>query len=80
MSVHVNLFSRLSPILGMRLYSSTASYELTLEYAIMKCLNMIGHCGGSKSLTATIHGLYMYRVHPQSRDYNYIVYGYINKL
>ena len=28
--------------LGIRLHSSTTSYELTLEYAIMKCLNMIG--------------------------------------
>ena len=30
-----------------------------LEYAIMKCLNLIGQCEGFKSLRATIHGLYM---------------------
>ena len=30
-----------------------------LEYAIMKCLNLIGQCEGSKSLRATIRGLYM---------------------
>ena len=31
-----------------------------LEYAIMKCLNLIGQCEGSKSLRATVHGLYMW--------------------
>ena len=33
--------------------------NLYLEYAVMKCLNLIGQCEGSKSLRATVRGLYM---------------------
>ena len=32
----------------------------SLEYAIMKCLNLIGLCEGSKSFRATIRGLYIH--------------------
>ena len=34
-------------------------YCLCLEHAVMKCLNLIGQYEGSKSLRATIRGLYM---------------------
>ena len=39
---------------------TAAQYVLLfLEYAIMKCLNLIGQCEGSKSLRDTVRGLYM---------------------
>ena len=34
-------------------------YNIILEYAIIKCLNLIGQCEGSESLRATVRGLYM---------------------
>ena len=41
------------------LYFRLITSKFPLEYAIMKCLNLIGQCEGSKSLRATVHGLYM---------------------
>ena len=35
------------------------TYSAFIEYAVMKCLNLIGQCEGSTSLRATVHGRYM---------------------
>ena len=51
----------------------------------MKCLNLIGQCEVSKSLRATVHGIYTYshvESIPKARSYicnNNVVYGYIIK-
>ena len=45
--------------IDMYLEKAEEELSLFLEYAIMKCLNLIGQCEGPKSLRATVRGLYM---------------------
>ena len=41
------------------LYFRLITSKFPLEYAIMRCLNLIGQCQGSKLLRATVRGLYI---------------------
>ena len=58
-----NEHNKVLVLIGLKLFSKIGELEAKLyqilEYAITKCLNLIGQCEGSKSLRATVRGFYM---------------------